>query len=209
MLRAQRYLPAVLAAIALTATSACASGGYNRYPTSSRQVDDRAYRFGFDEGREQGANDARRGRNFDYSRHDEYRDAGRGNNRYGDSNEYRRAYQQGFAAGYDDGYRRYARAGRDGYRYPGQGSRPSVFGGGVPRSGGYASPAADNGYRDGYEQGRKDGRDRNRFDPVRASRYRSGDHDYNDRYGSRDQYKREYRAAFEQGYEQGYRGNQR
>ena len=44
---------------------------------------------------------------------------------------------------------------------------------------------------------------------VRAKRYREGDHDYNDRYGSRDLYKRDYRAAFTQGYEQGYRQERR
>src|SRR5437773_2143876 len=70
--------------------------------------------------------------------------------------------------------------------------------------GGYGSPAAQNGYRDGLEAGRKDARDRERFDPVRAKRYRDGDHDYDNRYGSRDVYKREYRAAFEQGYREGY-----
>jgi hypothetical protein len=65
------------------------------------------------------------------------------------------------------------------------------------------------GYRDGYEQGRSDARDRDRYDPVRASRYRSGDHEYNSRYGSREDYKREYRAAFQLGYDQGYRESRR
>ena len=60
------------------------------------------------------------------------------------------------------------------------------------------------GYRDGLEQGQKDARSRKAFDPVRASRYRLGDHEYNSRYGSRDEYRREYRAAFQQGYQQGY-----
>jgi flagellar biosynthesis/type III secretory pathway protein FliH len=67
------------------------------------------------------------------------------------------------------------------------------------------SPAAENGYRDGYAQGRNDARSRRHADPVRASRYRSGDHDYNRRYGPRDNYKREYRQGFQQGYERGYR----
>ena len=48
-----------------------------------------------------------------------------------------------------------------------------------------------------------------RFDPVRAKRYREGDHDYDNRYGSRDQYKQDYRAAFVQGYEEGYRNVRR
>jgi len=69
----------------------------------------------------------------------------------------------------------------------------------------YASPAAQIGYRDGVEAGRDDARGRQRNDPRRSKRYRNGDHEYNARYGSLDQYKQEYRAAFQQGYEEGYR----
>ena len=72
-----------------------------------------------------------------------------------------------------------------------------------PRSA-YGSVAARNGYRDGIEAGRDDARHRDRFDPVRARRYRDGDHDYDRRYGPRDDYKRDYRSAFEQGYREGY-----
>ena len=87
------------------------------------------------------------------------------------------------AAGiYDDGYRR-------GGVYP-------VYRG--------PSRAADIGFRDGIEAGRDDARHRERFDPVRARRYRSADHDYDRRYGSRDEFAREYRANFERGYREGY-----
>ena len=68
----------------------------------------------------------------------------------------------------------------------------------------YVSIAARNGYRDGVDEGRSDARHRERFDPVRAKRYREGDHDYDRRYGPRDEYKREYRAAFERGYREGF-----
>jgi len=68
----------------------------------------------------------------------------------------------------------------------------------------YISNAARNGYSDGIEEGRNDGRHRERFDPARARRYRDGDHDYDRRYGSRDEYQREYRAGFERGYREGY-----
>ena len=189
MFKANRIMPAVLAATVLVAAPACASrGALYRYPGNNRTVDDRAYRDGYQEGREEGEQDARRGRDFDYRRHDEYRDARR------------QEYRQGFVAGYDEGYRRYARGGygAPNNRYPGTADR-------YPSYGAYGSPATQNGFRDGYAQGRDDARDGDRFDPVRASRYRSGDHDYNSRYGSRDAYKREYRAAFQQGYEQGYR----
>jgi hypothetical protein len=88
---------------------------------------------------------------------------------------------------YDDGYRR-------GTAYP-------VYRG--------PSRAAEIGYRDGIEAGRDDARHRERFDPVRARRYRSADHDYDRRYGSRDEYAREYRANFERGYRNGYEGARR
>ncbi|MGH9696933.1 MAG: hypothetical protein ACRD5Z_22500 [Bryobacteraceae bacterium] len=65
--------------------------------------------------------------------------------------------------------------------------------------------AYDIGFRDGVGAGRDDARHHERFDPIRAKRYRQGDHDYDRRYGARDDYQREYRAGFQQGYEQGYR----
>jgi len=61
-----------------------------------------------------------------------------------------------------------------------------------------------NGYQDGLEKGREDGRDRDSFDPVRHSRYRSADHGYNGRYGSKTDYKLIYRDGFEAGYRDGY-----
>jgi len=212
MLKARLFLPAAAAAVLLVTTSACASGYYQRYPNGPgyRQVQDRAYRNGFDEGRIQGENDARRGRSFDYGRHSEYRNAQIGYGGYGNRNEYRDVFRQGFQAGYDDGYRRSARNG-----YPSRGpiyapNRGPIYGSDrVPGYGGGGtavsrSVAGDVGYRDGLDQGQKDARSRKAFDPVRASRYRSADHEYNSRYGSRDAYQREYRAAFQQGYQQGY-----
>ena len=89
-------------------------------------------------------------------------------------------------------------------RYPDRNDRYGGYG-----NGGYASRTNtvpyQNGYRDGLEKGRQDGRDRDSFDPVRHSRYRSGDRGYDRRYGSKDQYKLVYRDGFESGYSQGYR----
>ena len=68
----------------------------------------------------------------------------------------------------------------------------------------YGSIAARNGYRDGFDEGRSDARHHERFDPIRAKRYRDGDHDYDRRYGPREEYKRDYRVAFERGYREGY-----
>lgn len=78
------------------------------------------------------------------------------------------------------------------------------------RTGGvYQSEMFNNGYNDGYEKGREDLGDRDSYDPVRHSRYRSADHGYNSRYGSKDDYKLVYRDGFEAGYGDGYRGTTR
>ncbi len=80
---------------------------------------------------------------------------------------------------------------------------------GYPDRGGYGynSAAYDQGYRDGLNKGREDARDRDSFDPVRHKEYRNADRGYNNRYGSKDQYKLAYRDGFERGYEQSYRQN--
>jgi hypothetical protein len=75
------------------------------------------------------------------------------------------------------------------------------------RNYGYATPAYDNGYRDGLEKGREDTDRRNSFDPVRHKEYRNADRGYNNRYGSKDQYKLTYRDGFEAGYQAAYRGS--
>jgi hypothetical protein len=212
-----RYLPAGILAALVFSTPACASqGALYRYPSAARGVDQRAYNTGYDEGRQRGEQDARRRRSFDYQRHGDYRDADAGYRGNRDRSSYRSVFRQGFVAGYNDGYRQYSQGGYPQSGYP-QGRYPQ---GGYPQgpypqgsygsAGNYASsPAAQNGYRDGYEQGRNDARGGSRFDPVGARRYRSGDQDYDRRHGSRDGYKREYRAAFQAGYEQGYRGSRR
>jgi hypothetical protein len=74
------------------------------------------------------------------------------------------------------------------------------------RSRGVNSVPFENGYRDGLEKGREDLRDRDSYDPVRHSRYRSADRGYNQRYGTKEQYKLIYREGFEDGYAEAYRG---
>jgi len=210
MFSAPRLFSAAFLAAAVLMSTGCAAQTYYRYPVASPRVvvDDRAYSRGFDEGRGRGENDARKNRAFDYSRYGEYRSADQGYHGYGDRDAYRSLYRQGFVAGYNDGYRRFARD-----RYPSTvppyadgryGSAPPPY-----ADGRYGSPASQVGYRDGYQQGLDDARDHDRYDPIRASRYRSADHEYNSRYGSRDVYQREYRAAFQSGYDQGYRGYRR
>jgi hypothetical protein len=206
MLKERRYLPVLLAGLVLSAAPACASSGYYRssYPSNTTRVaDDRAYQTGFDQGRHAGEEDARHGRSVDYNRHDEYRDADRGYHGEISRAEYRDVFRRGFAEGYNDSFNRYARNARYPYGYPAP--SPEVDGRAIPRYGTYGSVASQNGYRDGFDQGRSDARDGDRYDPVGASRYRSGDHDYDKRYGSKDDYKRDYRTGFEQGYSQGFR----
>lgn len=65
--------------------------------------------------------------------------------------------------------------------------------------------AFSRGYRDGFDEGRSDAGHRRRFEPERAGRFRSGDHDYDRRYGPREIYQRVYRDGFREGYERGYR----
>jgi hypothetical protein len=215
MLRALRLLPAALVAAGVgIATTACASQIYGNQGGVYRQVDRRAYDVGYREGVKDGESDVRRGRDYAYASHNTYRDADQGYRRSdGNLDQYRRTFRQGYQTGYNESFSRYGANGRNsrGTTYPAYPTNPSYptypaypNGSAVPR--GAYSQAADTGYSDGLDAGRNAARSRDRYDPVRAKRYREGDHNYNSRYGSREQYKREYRAAFEQGYREGYQG---
>lgn len=206
MFTSTRHLSLLLAATVLVATPACATGMLYPQQRPIADRDDRAYyNRGLRDGRDAGADDARRGRAYDVRRHGEYRD-----NRQGDDRGDLRAYRDGFESGYDEGYRRFARGnGGDPRRSvppPDYRRQPPYDGNARGR---VLSPAADNGYRDGLDEGQRAARSGDRFDPVREKRYREGDHGYDRQWGSRDDYKREYREAFQRGYEAGYRGYRR
>jgi hypothetical protein len=192
-----RHLPALTLALAVgAATPACATPLYQSRGIYSQSFERRAYDNGRHEGFEAGRDDARGGRRFSYARDREYRNADAGYRRQdGSLNAYRRTFRQGFQDGYSDGFNQFARAIPRTAPYP-RGARPGI----------YTSPAAENGYRDGLEAGRNDARRRGPFNPERSSRYRSADHNYNRRYGSKDDYRREYRVAFQRGYEDGFTG---
>src|SRR5437762_8512026 len=187
MFKSLRYLPAfVLLAGVLMGTSACASYDYygrQRTGVYRNDIEQRAYDIGYRDGVKRGDEDGRKGRAFSFQRHDDWRDADDGYHRdYGDRRFYSRSFRRGFESGYAEAFNRYNR---------GYGPRRGAYGYPAPAPGygypaGYSSPAAQNGYRDGYEVGRNDARDRERFDPIRSGRYRSGDHDYDRRYGSKD-----------------------
>jgi hypothetical protein len=215
-----RHLPACLFAVGVWMTTpACASAGYTyAYQVDSREFQRHAYDHGYRDGVHAGEKDARDHRRFSPERHDNFRDADDGYHRHdGDKEVYRVAFRDGFRAGYREGYERSAPRGGVGVGVSGSVyAGPSVpYGARATASptvvyqrpvGPQVSPAAQIGYRDGFDVGRDDARDHESYDPVRSKRYRSADHDYDSRYGSRDEFKREYRVGFEQGYAAGYQG---
>jgi hypothetical protein len=192
-MKSHRFLAGVLAASVWIAAPACASGGhYNNQRNDYRDFERRAYDVGHRDGLSHGKDDARHRRELRIDRDGDYRSADDGYRReYGDRENYRRAFRQGYATGYTEGFNRIAPSGYFGVRK------------------GLSGPAAQNGYRDGLEVGRRDAREGQRLDPGRAKWYRNGDRDYDRRYGSRDDYKRDYRVAFQQGYEEGSRSRTR
>ena len=211
MFRTHGYLAgSALAATLFIATPACAAQTYG-YRGGYQEVERGAYDNGYREGVEHGREDARKGRDFSYARHGDYRDADDGYRRaFGDREFYRRIFRQGFQTGYTEAFNRVAAS--YGRVYPRNAPYPPVV---VPvpvpvnPRAVYGSPAAQIGYRDGIEVGRNDARDRERYDPARSRRYRSADNDYDRRYGSLDEFRGEYRAAFERGYADGYRDARR
>jgi flagellar biosynthesis/type III secretory pathway protein FliH len=189
-----------------------------------------AYDNGFREGIKQGEKDGRGNRPFAYQDEKTFQRADKGYHReFGAMERYRQTFRTGYAAGYSDGYERYAPAygygrygneneryggGRavprrdTGGRYPGAGTYPvypQQYPGSYGQYGAYRETAVQNGFRDGYEKGAEDARKSRSFDPVRHAWYRSGDRHYESRYGSREQYKDIYREGFKAGYERGYR----
>ncbi len=189
-------------------------------PVSYYEVRQRAYDRGYQEGAKEGEKDARRGDRFAFQDERDFQRGDKGYHRsFGDRERYRQIFRDGYATGYRDGYSRMASYGRNGARPGSYGrqdpygtgpyGRPGPYGqqGGYGSSGGYgsyASPAFDNGARDGYDKGREDASRNRSFDPLRHSWYRAGDRHYESRYGPRDQYKDIYRRGFQQGYERGF-----
>jgi len=156
---------------------------------------------GYKDGLKRGEQAARNRRPLDVERERDYRSADGGYNRnYGDRNLYRDTYRSGFAQGYREGYNR-------------RGGAPSYRSGNDPRAWGYGGTAGygayQNGVSDGYRKGLDDIDDGKHPDARRQKWYRSGDHDYDKRYGSKEAYKIEYRRGFEEGYNRAYRDARR
>jgi len=110
MVRILRLAQATLLVAGLgAAVTACTTPIYAQRGGYYRDAERPAYDIGYNEGVRQGQNDARRGRSYSYSDHREYRNADDGyRGAYGDREYYRRAYRQGFQAGYGEGFNRYA-----------------------------------------------------------------------------------------------------
>jgi hypothetical protein len=189
-----------------------------------------AYDNGFREGLKQGEKDGRKNDAFRYQDEKTFQRADKGYHReYGSLDRYRQSFRTGYSAGYSDGYQRYA----PNYGYGGNGrygngrtvprgnvGGPYGYPNGYPnnrgtvspsspgsygRYGGYNDFAFQNGANDGYEKGLEDARKNRSFDPLRHDWYRSGDRHYENRYGSKDQYKNVYREGFRDGYDRGFR----
>ena len=186
-----------------------------------------AYDNGFREGLKQGEKDGRKNDRYAYQDENTFRRADKGYHReYGPVDRYRQSFRTGYAAGYSEGYQRYApnygygnngrygngrvvpRRDTGGYGYPNTGRSPGYpqqYPGTYGRYGGYSDIAVQNGVNDGYEKGVEDARKNRSFDPLRHAWYRSGDRHYENRLGSREQYKDLYRQGFRDGYERGFR----
>jgi hypothetical protein len=182
-----------------------------------QQVRGEAYDIGYRRGYQNGAADARSRRPAEFRRDREYRDGDWGyDRRFGSRDAYRRMFQNGFEAGYREGYSGRAFSGSrrplppvQGYRdsYPRGRDDDRVGSWGYGNRGVAPSRVAFNyGYNDGYERGVKAARDRKRFDPNREGWYRDGDRHYDSDYGPRDQYRASYREGFLRGYEAGFGG---
>ena len=194
--RAARTLPALLALVASLALAAPVAAQYrDRGSYGSQDWERRAYDNGYQRGLQQGDRDLRDRRGYRLDQ-DDYRRADRGYDRHtSDLARYQTIFRQGYEAGYRAGYYGNQNGGW-GSAVP-RGRYPDQYPGRYPdnrypdsRRGGYYGSSASNtgystGYNDGYEKGIEDGRDRDRFDPTRHGRYRSANHGYNNRYGSR------------------------
>ena len=209
-----------------TGTSAYDQAQYRVPYQDGRRV---AYDNGYRDGVKRGEEAARANRPFNVERERDYRDAEDGYNRsYGDRDRYRDDYRGGFSQGYRDGYNRRSNGtyGNGNY-YPngnyGYGNGNGNYGNGGPYvygngrngnygyggNGNYSYGAYQNGAADGYRKGLEDLQDRKSPDVTRQKWYRSGDHDYDNAYGSKEAYKVEYRRGFQEGYNRAFREGRR
>lgn len=161
-----------------------------------------AHDAGYSEGFRRGEADARTRVSFDYARDREYQRADIGYRRdLASLDQYRRVFRQGYAMGYEEGYRgdAYAASRSSSVR------SPSGITGDVRRAASSADIAFEFGFADGYKAGLEDRRNNEKFEPTDHDAYQDGDRGYERRYGERDVYRVDYRDGFHSGYTRGYR----
>ena len=153
-------------------------------------------------GVKRGEQAARDNRPFDVAARARLPERENGYNRsLGDRNRYRDNYRGGFTAGLPGRLP----AGRD---VPRIGRYPNGRDGGPRMAATAVRPsygAYQNGASDGYKKGLDDVQRSQEGRRERQKWYRSGDHDYDSRYGSKETYRVEYRRGFEEGYNRAYR----
>ncbi len=217
-----RRIPLLLAFAAILAFSVPAfaadrddQGRY--YPAYGQGNAQYAYDNGYRKGADQGRDDARHNRAFDYARDKDYRNADDGyKDRYGGRDWYRNEFRRGYVDGYTRAYNQYAPRGgyygNRGYGYDPRDGDGGYYGNGgyygraVPRNDVAANAGYNKGYNDGLEKGSKDARSRHAYEPERHGWYRDADRGYNGRYGPKFQYEAAYRQGFLAGYQEAYRG---
>jgi hypothetical protein len=111
----------------------------------------------------------------------------------------RRAYQQGYDAGYDNVVNRTPEPGAA-VVPPGPAVPPPAAG--LPGD----QQARQFGYEDGLAAGRHDAMKGDKFKPEDHDLYKNGLHGWTASLGTKDQFKQLYREAFVKGYEEGFRG---
>jgi hypothetical protein len=164
-----------------------------------------AYNQGFERGRLAGLDADRHGNAYRFDNLDDYKRGDYGyRSEYGTRDRYRSDFRLGFEDGYRVGYAGYGNGNGRGQGGPPPWSNGRARGVGRGRAVGRYDPASQAGYNDGYDAGIRDAQGRRQFDPISEGRYRSGDHGYDRKYGSRDAYKLQYRDAFRSGYEEGF-----
>jgi hypothetical protein len=179
-----------------------------------------AYGEGLERGVRAGEEDGRKRESFSFADESDYRSADAGyRSQYGPREWYRDEFRRGYEAGYRTGFSRYSQTPyqndpwygdprSNDPRYGDPRDRNVPYDSRQPYNVPYPQQQRDlavaNGFNDGYERGLDDGHDRRRFDPVGESRYRSGDHGYERRYGPKDVYQMRYRESFRSGYQRGY-----